>query len=103
MTKAEVIDELHRMLSDCVIPSPLRGLKQIDRYCEAISRATAALEHDKPYGSWIKHENSKLGKCMKISYECDVCGKFAGCEYFVRRSFCPNCGADMRFSEDKTE
>ena len=53
-------------------------------------------------GKWIRHENPNLGKCMKVLYECSVCKVWVGCEYFLRRSFCPNCGAviDER-SEDE--
>ena len=53
-------------------------------------------EPERKKGEWIKHENPTLGRCMKIIYECSVCHKAVGCEYFVRRSFCPSCGADMR-------
>lgn len=44
---------------------------------------------------WIKHENDNLGICMRVSYECSNCNVFVGCEHFLRRSFCPNCGAKM--------
>ena len=47
-------------------------------------------------GHWIKHENPSLGICMQVSYECSCCGVYQGCENFIRKSFCPNCGADMR-------
>ena len=52
-------------------------------------------------GEWIKHENPTLGQCLKIVYDCSVCHMGVGCEYFIRRSFCPNCGADMRGEDGK--
>jgi len=53
-------------------------------------------EPERKKGKWIKHENPTLGHCLQVIYECSVCHIAHGCEYFVRRSFCPNCGADMR-------
>lgn len=61
---------------------------------ESIDMAIEALENQKT-GHWIKHENPNLGQCMKISYECSYCKVWLGCEYFVRKSYCPNCGAKM--------
>ncbi len=46
-------------------------------------------------GHWIKHENPNLGQCMRVTYECSYCKVWLGCEYFVRKSYCPNCGAKM--------
>lgn len=57
---------------------------------------SAEMKEERKKGKWIKHENPTLGQCLKIVYECSVCHTGVGCEYFVRRSFCPNCGADMR-------
>ena len=68
---------------------------QHDALKEALSRVPSA-EPERKKGKWIKYENPTLGQCLKIVYECSVCHKGVGCEYFVRRSFCPNCGADMR-------
>lgn len=51
-------------------------------------------------GHWIKHENPNYGQCELVSYECSRCGVWLGCQYFSRRSYCPNCGAKME-SEDK--
>lgn len=61
---------------------------------EALSMGIEALENQKT-AHWIKHENRNLGQCMKISYECSNCKVWLGCEYFVRKSYCPNCGAKM--------
>ena len=61
-----------------------------------ILRTLPTAEPERNKGHWIKHENPTFGKCMKIFYECSECHRGVGCEYFVRRSFCPNCGADMR-------
>ena len=65
---------------------------------EAVQAWNKAMEERKK-GRWIKHENPTLGQCMKILYECSVCHVAVGCEYFVRRSFCPNCGAEMTRGE----
>lgn len=64
-----------------------------NQYQQGYADAKAELERKK--GEWIKHENPTLGHCMKIIYECSVCHIAVGCEYFVRRSFCPSCGAEM--------
>lgn len=61
---------------------------------DALEMAIEALEERKT-GRWIRHESPNLGKCMKVLYECSVCKAWLGCEYFLRRSFCPNCGAKM--------
>jgi hypothetical protein len=70
----------------------LGGVRDALRAIENLPSA----EPERTKGEWIKHENPTLGQCLKIVYECSVCHKGVGCEYFVRRSFCPNCGADMR-------
>ena len=45
-------------------------------------------------GHWIKHHNDNLGRCMRDTLECSVCGKrMCDSPY---QSFCPSCGADMR-------
>lgn len=55
----------------------------------------------RPTGRWIKHENNAAGICMRVSWECSECRVWLGCEYFVRRSYCPNCGAYMVEREDQ--
>lgn len=67
---------------------------------ESIVEEAETAEPERKKGKWIKHENPTLGRCMKIIYECSVCHKAVGCEYFVRRSFCPNCGAEMSRGEE---
>ena len=47
------------------------------------------------YGKWIFHEIEDTLRW----YECDQCGAEAVREY----NYCPNCGAKMQESEDKTE
>ena len=97
MTKEEAIKTLKENV--CLICA--YGGKNIDecdiRYCdnrEAFNIAIKALENQKT-GHWIKHENPNLGQCMKISYECSNCKVWVGCEYFIRKSYCTNCGAKM--------
>lgn len=57
----------------------------------------------RPTGHWIKHKNNAAGICLKISWECSVCRVWLGCEYFVRRSYCPNCGARMIKPQESEE
>ena len=47
-------------------------------------------------GEWKKEVNEKLGKCLRVVYVCSACGCAVGCEHFLRRSYCPNCGAKMK-------
>jgi len=61
-----------------------------------IEKAYELGKADRPKGHWIKEENPNLGVCLKEVYVCSNCNVAVGCQYFVRRSFCPNCGADMR-------
>ena len=46
-----------------------------------------------PKGHWIKHHNDNLGRCMRDTLECSVCGKCM-CES-PYQNFCPCCGAEM--------
>lgn len=91
MTREEAIDRLNSLILSYKI--------RIDYYVfdedvEALSMGIEALENQKT-AHWIRHENRNLGQCMKISYECSNCKVWLGCEYFVRKSYCPNCGAKM--------
>lgn len=54
-----------------------------------------SVEPERKVGHWIEHSNPNLGPCMRVSYECSCCHAWLGCEYFLRRSYCPNCGAKM--------
>ena len=69
--------------------------KLYDDTVVALDMAIKALSEERKKGRWIRHESPNLGKCMKVLYECSVCKAWLGCEYFLRRSFCPNCGARM--------
>ena len=65
-------------------------------HIEALNMAIKALEAEPlMVGHWIEHNNSDLGQCMRVLYECSCCRAWLGCEYFVRKSYCPNCGAKM--------
>lgn len=66
---------------------------------KAMLESIPSAEPERRKGEWIKSENPNLGPCLRVVYQCSVCHKGVGCEYFVRRSFCPNCGADMRGAE----
>ena len=61
---------------------------------EAIEMAVEALQKRK-IGRWKVEENPTLGRCLQKVYICDICGSAVGCEYFIRRSFCPACGSEM--------
>lgn len=58
------------------------------------------LEKQKLKGKWRVERNPNAGVCLKEVYVCSNCNTAVGCQYFVRRSFCPNCGADMREVEE---
>ena len=63
---------------------------------ECIDNVPTADVRENVKGEWIERTNPNLGKCLRDSIECSVCGCYF-CEHdLVRRSFCPNCGADMR-------
>ena len=62
---------------------------------DACRGAIELLEQEPKTGHWVEHKNDKLGVCMKVSWECSNCHTWLGCEYFVRKNFCPNCGARM--------
>ncbi len=74
--------------------NPFMAGKDKETFSKAIDKGIEALENQKT-GHWIKHEKPNLGQCMKISYECSNCKVWLGCEYFIRKSYCPNCGAEM--------
>lgn len=59
-------------------------------------------ERTERVGHWIEHYNPNLGRCMMVSYECSCCHAWLGCEYFLRRSFCPNCGAKMEANDGES-
>lgn len=90
MTNEEAIKTLKETLYD---------EKTSKNYLEAVRMARESLENQKT-GYWIKHEKPNLGKCMKITYECSNCKVWVGCEYFIRKSYCPNCGAKMQEVEE---
>jgi len=57
--------------------------------------------YERPKGEWVKlyHENPYACDDYGRSYvECSVCGQTHGTD---DSDFCPNCGADMRGSEEK--
>ena len=61
-----------------------------------LKKLPAADVVERKTGKWIKETNPTLGACLQEVYICSVCGVASGCQYSVRRSFCPNCGADLR-------
>lgn len=52
-------------------------------------------------GKWIEQHNDALGICLQDQLECSICGKWQCGRYQPYRSFCPNCGADMRGDTDE--
>lgn len=90
MTKREAIKGLDRLKTI---------IRKESNMQIALNMAIEALEQDRPKGHWIKEENPNLGVCLKKVYICSNCNVAVGCQYFVRKSFCPNCGADMRSKE----
>lgn len=53
---------------------------------KALDTAQIAL-NERPQGEWIDHENH---------IECNKCQVWFLKDHLIRKSFCPNCGADMR-------
>ena len=57
--------------------------------------------YDRPQGKWIELHNPNLGMCMEYLIQCSVCGRCMCGRYQPYRSFCPNCGADMRGDDNE--
>ena len=72
-----------------------KGYRKREREISTVIENMPPVIPSRPTGHWIKHENNTAGICMKVSWECSECHVWLGCEYFVRRSYCPNCGAKM--------
>lgn len=47
-------------------------------------------------GHWINEKVMVKGYKAKYCYDCSVCGKSTGYEYFPISNYCPSCGANMR-------
>ena len=47
-------------------------------------------------GTWIRQHDTRFGPKLNDIIICSVCGTAFSSEDLIRRSFCPNCGADMR-------
>lgn len=96
MTHERAIEMLTNMRNNYDAYGQLTG---DDEITQMLDTAIESLKERKT-GRWIRHENHNLGKCMQITYECSVCKTGVGCEYFLRRSYCPNCGAEMEGAEE---
>lgn len=46
-------------------------------------------------GHWINEKVMVKGYRAKYCYDCSVCGKSTGYEYFPISNYCPSCGAKM--------
>ena len=53
--------------------------------------ACGSRESERPKGEWIDHEKH---------IECNHCRVWFLKDYLIRKSFCPNCGADMRGDQE---
>ena len=53
--------------------------------------ACGSRESERPKGEWIDHEKH---------IACNHCRVWFLKDYLIRKSFCPNCGADMRGEEE---
>ena len=73
---------------------------QYDREQYVKGYENAKKKYQRPRGEWRIERNSTLGVCLQEVYICSNCNTAVGCQFFVRRSFCPNCGADMRGVEE---
>lgn len=110
MTKNEAIDIVHNTILgffDLAADDSEEPISEKDKLLLEINKAVCNAIKEMPddgrkvgAGRWIRHINNRLGKCGRVTYECSVCNVGLGCEYFVRRSYCPNCGAKMEGAEE---
>lgn len=66
----------------------------MDAVIDIINELPSA-QPERPRGRWIEHRRTGIGLWNNY-VECSNCGIWFFSENLVRRSFCPNCGADMR-------
>lgn len=85
----KIISETERVLKDR--PEMLREVETVLPYYRM---AIEALQ-ERPKGRWSKNIQSIGGRYITY-YKCSTCGKSV---LFGELDFCPNCGADMRESE----
>ena len=93
LTTEQAIKELNDMLA-----FEIDEFGEVPETEEAVYMAINALKERK-IGRWRVEENPTAGRCLQKVYICDICGSAVGCRYFIRRSFCPNCGAKMEVDE----
>lgn len=56
---------------------------------------TAPAVDTERHAHWIRHQTDKHGRMLNDMVECSNCKIWFSNEYFVRKSFCPNCGCKM--------
>ena len=127
MTRKEVMKEIEYLikdgivLEDIIVPLPTesiealtqaaKGLARLELYedndrrtiselgmdmAEASLRFAAMMSQERPKGRWVSRRYEVLGSMVQGFFcsECDQKGS-------SRPNFCPNCGADMRESEQE--
>ena len=78
--------------------TPMPGAKMMfERAAEALSEG---VQPQRKKGHWIRHITTGLGPKLNDTIECSECRIAFSTENMFRRSFCPNCGADMRGEKD---
>lgn len=70
--------------------------KEFDAVYEKLRELPPSPTPCRPHGHWIRHQRADMGEKLNDCIECSECGTWFSTENLIRRSFCPNCGADMR-------
>lgn len=68
----------------------------VAKVADFISGFEMGKERFRKRGRWISHERNDLGEALNHCIECSECNVWFSADYLIRRSYCPNCGADMR-------
>lgn len=73
----------------------------LDRWKSEMSASPIIIaEPERKKGKWIEHHRTDLGEKLNHCIECSECKIWFSIDELLRRSFCPNCGADMRGEQD---
>ena len=81
------------------------GMRNGMRWCislidgkEPLYENCPSAQQERKKGKWVEKEQFGIEHI-----QCDQCGHWFLGEHLIRRSFCPNCGADMKGRTDETD